>query len=290
MNIKSQEFQLAIRDIKNGLPLYNCKNELVKFSFIKNPLLRWLADPFLFELDGKHYIFAESASRITGKGKLIYCEIDLNNIAKCKWKKCMDKKFHLSFPNVYVQNGSIFMLPETYQDNCLAKYVLKEKNDLSSWAKSTEIVSDKMLVDTVLFGDNYITYDISSEVYSLRLLSSNGDFLDQINDTKLSLRPAGKIFVDNDKTIFVSQNCKDLYGCGLFFNYLSVNKNKMEINAFCSIDFQDLNFIFNKKNFVGIHTYNFDSKFEIIDVRVEKFNIFGFLGKIFDKLNSKHQN
>ena len=287
MNLKSYEFQLAIRMIKNSAFLYRDKNVLLEYHFIKNPIFRWLADPFLFEYNGKHYIFAESASRITGKGKLVYSEININNIKKCKWKKCLNKKYHLSFPNIYKKNGIIIMVPESYQDKCVAKYVLSNENNFDSWIKTSEIVSNVSYVDTIAFEKYYVSYDISSSMNSLKLLSANGKILDFVNDIDLSLRPAGKMFINDKNYIFVSQNCKKIYGEGLFFNFFSVDNNKMKIKQFYSIDFNDLNRILNKKDFVGIHTYNFDSKFEIVDVRIERFDIIGLLGKIFEKAKNR---
>ena len=290
MNIKAYEFQIAIRPIQNNDRLYRDKNNLLKFCFLKNPILRWLADPFLFEYEGKHYIFAESASRITGKGKLVYCEVNFDNLKKCKWKKCMKRKYHLSFPNISLKDGNISMIPETYQDNCIAKYVLEDRNNFSSWVKSAVIINNVSMVDTISLNDRFVSYDISADTYSLKFLSSEGQVLDQISDNDLSLRPAGKLFYEGDKTVLVSQKCKNLYGEGLIFNYLNIRDEKMKIEPFYSIDYQDLNILFKKKNYVGIHTYNFDSLLEIIDVRIEKFNIFGFFGKVFEKISKKHSS
>lgn len=285
MNIKSYEFKLAIRELNGNSYLYKDKNLLKEFKIVKNPLTRWLADPFVVEINGHHYIFAESASRITGKGKLVYCEINKKKINKCHWKTCLSTKYHLSFPNVKQVNGKIEMIPETYQDNCIASYVLmKEKGDFH-WVKNNEIVSDVSCVDTVRLNEGYITYDISSNIFKLKLISKEGDELDCLGDTDMVLRPAGKVFLYNKKNILVTQNCKTIYGEGLIFNELDLTDDKkMKLSPFYTINYKDLNSIFNVNFYVGIHTYNFDSRYEIIDVRVKKFNFLGLLGKIFDKI------
>lgn len=287
MNIKSYEFKLAIRRIQDNAYLYKDKNLLKEFKFIKNPFTRWLADPFVVEINNRHYIFAESASRITGKGKLIYTEINEKEINKCHWKTCLKEKFHLSFPNVSFENGKIEMIPETYQDNCIANYVLKDDKQFS-WVKNNDVVSNVKCVDTIKINEGYISYDISANTFALKFLSEDGKVIDSMPDRNMSLRPAGKMFLDGTKRILVTQNCSTIYGEGLFFNEFNLEKgSKIKLDSFQAIDYKDLNSIFNVSYYVGIHTYNFDSKYEIIDVRVKKFNFLGLLGKIFDKIKSK---
>lgn len=289
MNIKSYEFKLAIREIQDNTYLYKDKSLLKEFKFIKNPFTRWLADPFVVEINNRHYIFAESASRITGKGKLIYTEINEKKINKCHWKTCLKEKFHLSFPNVSFENGKIEMIPETYQDNCIANYVLKDDKQFS-WVKNNEIISNVKYVDTIKINEGYISYDISVATFALKFLSEEGKVIDSIPDENMSLRPAGKMFLDGKKRVLVTQNCKTIYGEGLFFNEFNLEKgSKIKLDPFLAIDYKDLNSIFDVSYYVGIHTYNFDSKYEIIDVRVKKFNFLGLLGKIFDKIKSRTQ-
>lgn len=286
MKIKTMEFQLCIRKHNNAF-LYENKELISDFVFIKNPKFHWLADPFIINIKNKHYLFVEAATKISWKGKLIYTEINPNNINKCKWKKCLKKDFHLSFPNVFIKDNELYMLPETSGDNSLAVYKCAN-NDFSSWKKEQTLIEGKTLVDTVFFNDYFVSYNISQNSFSLELYSkSSKELLDSIVDEGLTLRPAGKIFyTKHNDYVFVSQDCTFEYGCGLIFNKFSTENNKMIIRKDFEIDYKNLNKAFKRNNIVGIHTYNFDDTYEVIDIRKEHFGFLGLLKKVSDKLKN----
>ncbi len=285
MKIKTMEFQIGIRP-HNGSFLYKDVNLISKFIFIKNPLGYWLADPFVIRVSEKHYLFAEAATKLKWKGKLVYAEINPFRPNKLKWKVCMKEKNHLSFPNVFLIEDTLFMLPETSEGNFLSVY--KNIGDLSSlkWKKEKSYIIGKKLVDSI-FIDNYIvTYNISNTDYCLELYSKGAaQLIDSICDSDYKLRPAGRFIETEDELIFVSQNCLREYGEGLIFNSFSIVDNQMIINKKFEINYVDLNKVFGKKNYVGIHTYNFDDKYEVIDVRKENFSFLGVIRKIINKID-----
>ena len=279
------EFQVAIR-IHDKHFLFEDRNVLSNFIFVKNPFMHWLADPFVLEYRGEHYLFVESANRITGKGHLLYTKINENITTKYKWKVLMKKKFHLSFPNVFVEDNRLKMIPETYQDGCIAIYECLGK--MENWKKNDVVVGGSAFVDTIQYNDLFITYDISCDLCKLKLFSSDGSILDSIDDTSFSLRPAGKLIYNDNQAIFVSQKCQKIYGEGLVFQRINILENgKMKIKRLFEINYSDLNSTFKSNDFVGIHTYNFDECFEVIDVRKTRFNLFGLIGKIIDKLKKR---
>ena len=286
MSIKSFEFQVAIRRHHNTF-LYQDKKHLQDFILIKNPLLYWLADPFVVEINGLHYLFVEAANRITGKGKLIYTILESKSLNRCKWKKCLKEKYHLSFPNLFIDNDYLKMIPETHQNSCISVYESSlNKKTFNNWSIDKTYVSNIECVDTIFLKNYLITYNISNPHYRLELYSLDGKCLFSCFDTELTLRPAGKILYNNNHTIYVSQNCKHGYGSGIIFNYIDISRRTIYLKPFLQIDYNDLNIVFNNNIYNGIHTYNKDSEYEVVDIKLTKFNAFGFIGKCYNKIKS----
>lgn len=287
MKIKTLEFQIGIRE-HNGSFLYNDVGRIALFRFIKNPVLYWLADPFIININGKHFIFAEAAKKLTWKGKLVYSEINEKNPLSLKWKTCLKKDFHLSFPNVFIHSNSLYLMPETNEDNTLSIY--KNINNLEppfKWEKCCTLIKNKKLVDTIIYGEYLVSYDISNSCFKLELYSNHHTLLDAIEDHDLSLRPAGNIIYKNDnKTILLTQNCKNEYGEGIIFNSFEIKDSKMSIEPLFEVNSSFLNAVFSRKIFSGIHTYNFDDKYEVIDVRKEVLSIQGIFRKFLNRVKT----
>ena len=261
MTLKSMEFQIGIRKHNNEF-LYENSSLIKDFLFIKNPRKYWLADPFIINYNGKHLLFAEAATKRAWKGEIFFAEIDPNRINSVKWKKCLKKDFHLSFPNVFLKNNTLYMMPETNEDNCISIYECVSINDTIVWSDNNIVLNNIKSVDSVFIDDYLITYNISNDVYKLQLYSlKNMLFLSELIDEKSKFRPAGRIIASGDNLIFPSQDCESGYGDGLIFNKLSINDSKMEINEFLEIDYKLLNKIFNVDRFKGIHTYNCDDTY-----------------------------
>lgn len=120
------------------------------WRLMKNPKGGWAADPFLFECDGRIFLFAEIMSYQTGKGYIGFCEWNGKNFGE--WKTAIKERWHLSYPNVFEWKGKIYMLPEQYQSGEIALY--ESVRFPAEWRRLTPLVHDGQYVDsTVLFQD-----------------------------------------------------------------------------------------------------------------------------------------
>lgn len=284
MKLKSMEFQIGIRKHKGNF-LYNNPKLIEEFIFIKNPHKYWLADPFIININGKHFLFAEAATKSAWKGEIVFAEIKPDKINSVKWKKCLKKDFHLSFPNVFLISNTLCMMPETNEDNCVSIYECNSFENNVAWSDKKIVLNDIQSVDSVSFEDYLITYNISDALYKLQFYSlTNRNLLFEIPDKEYKLRPAGNVISSSKCLIFPSQDCKSEYGGGLIFNQLLINNDSIEINKLVELDSNFLNAAFNSKRFTGIHTYNSDDEYEVIDIKTNRFSLAGLLKKIISKL------
>ena len=285
--LKTNIYNVYYRQRHNNL-LFSEK-KLDKFQKIKNPFGRWAADPFVITYNEKSFIFAEMAGISSRKGDIYYLELDSKNP---KWKRCIKNKYHMSFPNVFSLNNCFYMVPETANDKTVSLY--KALQMPNKWYKEKELFCDNdgvHPVDNIClpfankpFEDAFITYIKRNNRNYLCLYERESNrFVEthKIEDEKLHLRPAGKIFSFENRLFFPSQNCERQYGGGLIINEIVFdNDRNFYITPLFEINPQDVKLSKLSRNCVGIHTYNFNEKYEVIDIISNHFSLLACFGKI----------
>lgn len=101
-------------------------------------------------------------------------------------------------------------------------------------------------------------------------------------------RLAGKTFFENNQLIRVAQDCQDGYGTKLHFNnIMKLSEDEYEEEMFRTISVEDI-IVDSKERFCGIHTYNSDDCYEVIDLknpnRIRIGNILNIMWRIIGKL------
>ncbi len=287
MNLKTDYFYVMYRKSK-GAELPKNMGLLSEFKLIKNPPFRWCADPFPIIINGKQYIFAEIMSRVTGKAAIGYVCLDSK---KPKWKKCFSPKFHISFPNIFVDGEEIVAMPETYQDHCLAKYAVSREG--FTWSKKEVVFSSPYCVDscfiknekTVLFTyENSVHCSKNPNHLVVRNYKEPSEIFFSLIDKEGLLRPAGNCFEMDGKLILPTQDCSSIYGRGVIFNEVDLQK-KAITRLGASIYPSDIKANSHFEKAAGCHTYNFCDSLEAIDVLLPTFSIRGVLHKIKKKFS-----
>ncbi len=110
-----------------------------------------LADPFLFVFNEELYLFYEHQDKwVGGKGRI--CMRKTNDLRN--WSPEEDvliEPFHLSYPFVFEDNGKVYMIPETGNDNSIRLYEAVNET-LSQWKLLQKIVDDGLpWKDSVVF-------------------------------------------------------------------------------------------------------------------------------------------
>lgn len=263
MIIKTFGWNIAIKNKNN-----------TKFRILKNNYNSWVADPFVFEKDGKIYIFAEIYEYSKAKGSIGYKVIDGKK--ESKWKRIISESYHLSFPNIYESNNNIYMCAETSSAKKLYQYKCISFPDV--WEIDTILLNDCEFVDTVFFKyekKNYgLTLDIEKDKKQLLLFSIDNNKItfskqNPLSNDMASARCGGNVIKRNEKMIRVAQKCDKFYGEALIFSeILSINPYK-ELNL-KTIKVDDI-YLNKKKKFLGIHTYNESLNYQVVDLQYRKF-------------------
>jgi len=241
------------------------------FRIVPNTWRYWCADPFLFEKDERTYLFAEMYDRVLRQGVIGCCVLDENGATP--WKRVLKMPWHLSYPNVFVNNGQIYMIPESYVNNEIALY--KAVDFPYRW-KRLRRLADICAVDSTILRQKEKLYLLAQELIdgkdNLTLFEIGNNFkLSQPYhigfDGDKQVRPAGDAFLYQGKYIRPAQDCSNGYGCALNLNEIeSLETNGLREKNIRKVRPSDINSNVPYKP-QGIHTYNCTSMYEVIDLK-----------------------
>lgn len=271
------EWQIAIRKKGGAQTLYSGNRK--GFVPVPNTFRYWYADPFLFTHEGKDYLFAEMYDRWKGKGVLGVCRI---RNGKCgRFKMCLELPGHLSYPCVFEDETGIHMLPECYQSGEIALYRCVKFP--YRWEKEAVLLHE-IGVDTTPCMDHgqrrwlttlfpSVTDRRNCNLWQLDATGAKKICLFKENYTVCG---AGHLIAEGDTWIRPSQNCTDSYGQNLIFN-----RGRFDNGIYCESPFcvvypptaedqenrLELQPGTMKKAYDGIHTYNENERYEVVDLR-----------------------
>ena len=243
-----------------------------RFTIIPNPSWGWCADPFLVEFKSEIYIFAEAfLYKSERKGVIVYCKYNGSDFSD--WKVTMDKHWHLSYPNVFVSNGDLFMCPESYQNETVSLYKLLDFPD--QWERYKILIDNKKFVDTTFltFNDKEYLFTFEPTFHNaegslLLYKRENSHYMriGTITSNKRNARPAGNFFTEEGRLYRVAQKSERTYGEGIVLmevEDLYPTYKEHESREIYPNDIQ----VNSHKKFCGIHTYNRYNEFEVVDLK-----------------------
>lgn len=264
------------------------KNEK-KYHVLKNNIGSWVADPFLVEKDNQLYIFGEMYEYRCHKGSICYSKYDGKYFSR--WKKIIDEPYHISFPNIEIDNKKMYMYPESSASNEFYRYKCIEFPNI--WKKEKVYLNNVQICDTVFFTSEEkkygLTYDIKNEANLLELFEFNDkdEILSQkkkiITDDLRIARPGGKVIYNGKEKIRVAQDCSDFYGKSLNFLKFDIINNQYKEKIVKKMTIDDIE-IDSKFKFHGLHTYNTSKNYEVIDVKFRKILLSNIFWKIINKI------
>lgn len=251
-------------------------NQKLRYEIVLPPKGQWLADPFLYEFDGRHYLFVEqyfTQKHRAGIGVYEFVDgVPVNN------EVVIENKYHMSYPCVFTHKGNHYMIPESSANNSIDLYMAVQFP--YGWVhKATLLKGEKYVDSTVYEHDNDLfLLSYKKEGNGWKLVNFKLDIekerLVRINEmifTQNTGRPAGRLFCDG-KLFRPSQDCGLKYGERLIINmvdnfgddgYLERPETYISVKDIdCATDIQ------------RIHTINSDSRYEVVDLFKEKFDLF----------------
>ncbi|MBP9987908.1 MAG: hypothetical protein KBT46_00255 [Ruminococcus sp.] len=246
-----------------------------KFQFLKPSKRIYYADPFLFEKDGRLFLFVEMFDELYEKGTIGYSE--LINGEFTEPVEVLKEDFHLSYPVVFEKDGQIYMMPETRWEHCIQIYRAEHFPD--KWVKEKHLVEVDDVVDTILYKDVLFASKITNPAEmetQLELYDYNTgkDYCpNPVSEKNQKLRGAGGIYERNGKIYRPAQDCTGaVYGRGVCLYEVE----KLSTDGYSEKLIGEImpeNIDIGEWKPSGLHTYVCTDKIEIVDVKVTRLNI-----------------
>lgn len=262
------DWQVGIREInQTGIPTY---------KLVEAPKGQWIADPFLYEYEGKHYLFVEQYVKEEQHACLGCYEI-IDDVPT-NYHVIVKTPYHMSYPCVFRFDGHHYMIPESSANNSIDLYEATEFP--FRWEhKKVLLQGDKYVDSTVyLVGGKMmlLSYRKSSDgwyIVQFEVKIEKGE-LKKISEKKYDSntgRPAGFIFKENGNLFRPSQDCSKKYGESLIINKVEMfDEQGFEEHQISKIIFKDVNVPIRVQR---IHTINRDSVYEVVDLFQEKIDL-----------------
>jgi hypothetical protein len=241
------------------------------YVLVPCPKDRFYADPFLFEKDGKTFLFFEDFRYAEGRAVISCCELRSDGTPGLP-VEVLRCPHHLSYPFVFEHEGEIYMLPETRGNRRLELY--RATNFPTAWTSEAELLSDVHVVDATIHkvnekfwmfaGVSNGKYSNSDELWLFFADALTGPWTPHRGNPVLSdvrrARPAGRLFYDEGRLIRPSQDCGKAYGYALVFSeVLTLNETEYEERQIARLNPEVI------PGCVGTHTYNRTEQFEVVD-------------------------
>ncbi len=260
------------------------------------------ADPFVVFNDDKYFVFYEELKFEDYHGYLRAAELDIENNRLINDKIILNLDYHLSFPNVFLENGTYYMIPESEENNSVDLYECTSFP--YKWKKKQTLIDNIGTVDTTplktkdgwyLFtseGAKGAGYNDELSIYKSADLF-NSPFQKLYDEPVISdvtkARMGGHFIQRDDEIIRVSQNCGKRYG-----HQIKLNKVTQIENGYAE---EPLDTIAPTQGAIGLHTYNQDHDLIIADMEIARFDMYslkrfvgGNLRRIFEIILGKNNS
>ncbi len=241
--------------------------DLTGFRELSLPWEIGAADPFLWEADGRNYLFFEFLTTGSAKGRIGCVEV-FENCSHSELRIVLERSYHLSYPCVVPAVGELFLLPETSEAGRVDLYRFSrfpEKIELVA-----SLVEGLALVDTtpVFVNDRWYFFTTTVQPFMETLLFWS-DRLDgtwnlhpcsPISGSVRNSRSAGNLLWRDRRLYRPTQDCSVCYGYAIQMN---------EIIRLTPTEFEErsVNWIppVWTPRLLGTHTWNESCRLQVLD-------------------------
>ena len=251
---------------------------LWRFKRITPPKDRFWADPFIVARNDKYYIFIEELLYATQKGHISVVVMEKNG-TYAPPSRVLETPYHLSYPFIFEFENTTYMIPESAANRTVELYKCTAFPD--KWEFQKNLMENCSLVDATAFQwrdkwwlfANQAETEGASRWEELFLYYSDSPLSDNwtphpknpvVSDSR-SARPAGRLFVRNERIYRPSQNCSRHYGYG--FNICEVTKlteTEYEEQVVSTVEPKW------SEEIVSTHTFNYEDGLTIIDGQLRR--------------------
>jgi len=273
--VSNDKWHILIRKGNNLLT----QSELHEYKLIQSPKGTFWADPFVHEKDGQINVFVEEFVDANARAHISVLKFN-EQLELIDSTPIIETEYHLSYPFIFELNTDLYMVPESSENRTVSLY--KCTNYPSEWQFIRNIMSDIAAFDSTIIEYNGKWWLFANVVkqagvsdwdelyiyYTNDLI--NGEWLPHAMNPVVShtesARPAGKIFVHENRLIRPSQDSSKRYGYALnFFEIISLDETSYKESLIEKIlpSFQNNN--------LAIHTFNHSDNYSVIDGLFRKF-------------------
>lgn len=237
------------------------------------PKDQWVADPFVFEHEGRHYLFCEQYETKENRAGIGYFAFE-NGIPVNKGI-VLRRPYHMSYPCLFSYRGTVYMIPETSSNGTVELYRAVEFPH--KWELDTVLLQGRYLDSTVyeseeglsLFtyekrGKEWILTCFALDMETRTLCKRSG----KIYETNVG-RPAGKLWQEDGKLYRPAQDCSEKYGEALIVyrvdSLAPLQETPVQRITAGQYDLP--------QKADRLHTYNTDNRYAVVDVFQEQFDL-----------------
>lgn len=198
----------------------------VPFTVLGDDGERFYADPFVIEHDSRYFLFVEEFPYATGRGVISVAELGSDGKFGTP-RVVLEETHHLSYPQVFAQDGEIFMIPESSAVRELVVYRAERFPD--RWVRDSVLITDRDFNDATLleaggrfwlFGTERFGYGSASDTLTVYYSPSlRGPWaphtLNPIAIDRSAARPGGAFIRHGDRILLPVQDGSRAYGGGL---------------------------------------------------------------------------
>lgn len=248
------------------------------FKRILPPKDRIWADPFVIERNDTYYIFIEELLFSEPFGKIAVIEMDKDGNYKSP-KTIIEQPYHLSYPFLIEDDGTLYMLPETMGNNTIELYKCIEFP--YKWELEKVIMNNIKAVDSTIFkhDNKYWLFANIEELNGTKMQSELHLFYSDslLNDhwiahkqnpivtDKSSSRPAGELYMSENCIFRPAQNCTKHYGYAMNINKITT----LNTNSYKECLEQSITPSWSKDMF-STHTINASEALTVIDAKIKR--------------------
>ncbi len=260
-------------------PIYEILRINPQVSWIETgEVLKFLADPFGFEIDGQKYVIFEDYCHLKKMGRIGIAPLN-SNLTLGKRLIVLDDKKHLSYPFVINHAGRIFVVCESYKSGKLSLYEI-DKTDLTV-KKIRDIFTDKKIVDPTIIHYNdkfWMFYTIGDECNSKLYIAYADSLFDEfkehaknpVKNELSSSRSAGTPFMFENELYRPAQNCSKSYGGSIVINRIT----KLTEQEFSEEFVKEIMPDAQNFNCLGLHTLSSFGNLTLIDGKFKNFALY----------------
>ena len=264
---------MLLYDIREGM-----STSLWRFKHLTPPKDRFWADPFIVARDGRYYIFIEEFLYATQKGHISLIVMNKNGVLEPS-VRILETPYHLSYPFIFEFENDTYMIPESRANRTVELY--KCTAFPRKWEFQKNLMTNCDVADCTLLQwqgkwwlfANRVETKGASLWDELFLYHSDNPLSDKwiphpsnpiVSDVK-SARPAGQLFVRDERLYRPSQNCSGHYGYGF---------NICEITKLTETEYEEK--IVSKvepkwdKHVIATHTINYADGLTVIDGQLRR--------------------